>query len=81
MNTHNKITVAAISGSLKVPYMAWMEHSEWPTYMTFIDRMSDTCPVYISKTPDFSNSILNLGAGSMSQIPQGPNGDTTDGSN
>ena len=30
MNTHSKPTVADISGSLKVPYMAWMEHSEWP---------------------------------------------------
>jgi len=81
MNTHNKRTVAAIRGSLQVPYMAWMEHSEWPIYMTFIDHMSDTSPVYISKTPDFSNSILSFGADSMSQIPQGPNGDTTNGSN
>jgi hypothetical protein len=81
MNTHNKQTVANISSSLKVPYMAWMEHGEWPTYMTFIDHMSDTTPEYISKTPDFSNSILSFGAASMSQIPQGPNGDNTNGSN
>lgn len=49
--------------------MAWMEGSEWPIYMTFVDRMSDTTPTYLVGNPDFAGSWLNLGHWLR---PQGP---------
>ena len=66
--------VADIINSLPCKYMAWMEGSEWPLYMTFIDRMSDTRPTHITSTPDFTASNLNLGAGvqNYQQVPKGP---------
>ena len=54
--------VAHIINSLPCKYMAWMEGSEWPIYMTFTDRMSDTTPRTITGNPDFASSILKLGS-------------------
>ena len=66
--------VADISSKLQCRYMAWMEGSEWPIYMTFIDRMADICPIHIDNRPDFTSSNLNFGAGikNYSQVPTGP---------
>jgi hypothetical protein len=81
MNTHSKPTVADISGSLKVPYMAWMEHSEWPIYMTFIDHMSRTKPK-VGPMGHKNKSMRGIAIGcSSSSEANGPNGDTTNGSN
>ena len=65
--THTK--VADIINSLPCKYMAWMEGSEWPIYMTLIDRMSDTAPRSITGNPDFADSRLNLGHWLRSQGP------------
>ena len=74
--------VAHIISSLKYRYMYWMEGYEWPLYMTFIDRMSDTSPTHIDNRPDFTSSNLNFGAGikNYSQVPTGPT-ETQDASN
>ena len=66
--------VSDIISNLPFRYMAWMEGSEWPIYMTFIDHMSDTCPIHIDNRPDFTSSHLNFGAGigNYSQVPTGP---------
>ena len=56
-----KYTVSDIISNLPCKYMAWMEGSEWPIYMTFIDRMADTTPRSITGIPDFADSRLNLG--------------------
>ena len=61
--------VADIISSLRTKYMAWMEGSEWPIYMTLIDRMSDTAPRTITGNPDFADSRLNLGHWLRSQGP------------
>ena len=57
-----KTKVADIINSLPCKYMAWMEGSEWPIYMTFIDHMSDIVPRLITGEPDFASSILKLGS-------------------
>jgi len=77
-----KTKVADIINSLPCKYMAWMEESEWPIYMTFIDHMSDTSPTHIDNRPDFTSSNLNFGAGikNYSQVPTGPT-ETKDASN
>ena len=64
-----KYTVSDIISNLPCKYMAWMEGSEWPIYMTFIDRMSDTAPRSITGKPDFADSRLNLGHWLRSQGP------------
>ena len=81
MNTHNKPTVANISSSLNVPYMAWMEHEEWPTYMIFIDHMSRTQPKHgpMGKTNKSMRGIA-IGCSSSSEA-NGPNGEYSNGSN
>jgi len=68
-----KYTVADIISKLRYRYMAWMEGSEWPIYMTFVDRMSDTAPTYLSGNPDFAGSRLNLGCSHIAgNTAQGP---------
>ena len=64
-----KTKVAHIISSLKYRYMAWMEGDEWPLYMTFIDRMSDTAPNYLAGNPGFADSRLNFGHWLRSQGP------------
>lgn len=63
------IKVADIISNLRTKYMAWMENSEWPIYMTFIDHMSETTPTYLAGNPDFADSSLNLGHWTRSQGP------------
>jgi len=64
-----RYTVSDIISNLPFRYMAWMEGSEWPIYMTFVDRMSDTAPTYLADNPDFADSRLNLGHWLRSQGP------------
>ena len=68
-----KTKVADIINKLPCKYMAWMEGSEWPIYMTFTDHMADTAPRTITGNPDFASSVLNLGcshtAGNTAQGP------------
>jgi len=67
------IKVADIISNLRTKYMAWMENSEWPIYMTFIDHMSETTPRIITGKPDFASSILNLGSPTnCCNMAQGP---------
>ena len=68
-NRANKYTVADIISNLQCKYMAWMEGQEWPIYMTFIDRMSDTAPRVITGNPGFADSRLNFGHWLRSQGP------------
>ena len=68
-----KYTVADIISNLPFRYMAWMEGSEWPIYMTFVDRMSDKAPTYLAGNPDFADSRLNLGCSHIAgNTAQGP---------
>ena len=68
-----KTKVADIINSLPCKYMAWMEGSEWPIYMTLIDRMSDTAPRSITGKPDFADSILKFGSpANFCNMSQGP---------